>query len=104
MIQKINYGEFEFGENHYGAGSGSGRGPGGWNGGIRDVGPNWRHKKLDLLVFDGTNPDGWILRAERYFKFLQLNEAHQVEVAVVALEGDSLLWFQWENRRHPIVS
>lgn len=25
----------------------------------------WRLKKLDLPVFEGKNPDGWILRAER---------------------------------------
>lgn len=49
----------------YGVGSGSGGGPG-FNGSGRN---SWRHKKLDLPLFDGNNPDGWILRAERFFKF-----------------------------------
>lgn len=45
----------------------------GFNGG--GVGcSNWRYKGLDLPLFDGTNPDGWILRAERYFNFYRLTE------------------------------
>lgn len=53
-------------------------------------------------MFDGTNPDGWILRAERYFAFYRLNEAEKIEAAVVGFDGDALLWYQWENRRRPI--
>lgn len=42
----------------YGAG-GSGGGPG--------QGPrNWRYRKLDMLIFNGTDLDGWILRVERF--------------------------------------
>ncbi|KAL8118331.1 hypothetical protein AgCh_016023 [Apium graveolens] len=64
--------------------------------------PNWRFKKLDLPTFEGNNPDGWILRAERYFKFYRLSEDEQVEAAVVSLDGDALLWYQWEHNRRPI--
>lgn len=85
-------------------GKGSGGGPGGGygNGVYGGGGTNWRHKKLDLPLFDGTNPDGWILRAERYFSFYRLNEEEKIEATVVALEGQALLWFQWEHRRRPI--
>lgn len=62
----------------------------------------WRNKKLDLATFDGNNPDGWILRAQRYFRFYRLSEEDKVEAAVVSLEGDALLWFQWEHGRRPI--
>ena len=88
-----------------GAGSGSGGGPGyfGSNGAPSGGGRNqWRHKKLDMPLFDGTNPDGWILRAERFFNFYGLAEEEKVEATVVALEGQALLWFQWEHRRRPI--
>lgn len=47
---------------------------------------------------------GWILRAERYFSFYRLSEEDRLEAAVVALEGDPLLWYQWEHRRRPIKS
>lgn len=53
-------------------------------------GGGWRFKRLDLPVFEGPNPDGWILRAERFFKFYGLNEDEKLEAAVVALDGDAL--------------
>ncbi|KAK1356693.1 hypothetical protein POM88_049949 [Heracleum sosnowskyi] len=34
-------------------------------------GGNWRYRKLELPVFDGSNPDGWILRAERFIMYAQ---------------------------------
>lgn len=63
---------------------------------------NWRFRKLDMPLFDGSNPDGWIIRAERYFLFYRLNESEKLEASVVALEGDALFWYQWEHRRRPI--
>lgn len=33
---------------------------------------NWKYCKLDLPKFNGENPDGWILREERYFTFWPL--------------------------------
>ncbi|CAH1440276.1 unnamed protein product [Lactuca virosa] len=82
-----------------GSNDGGGRQQGGDYGG----GTNWRFRKLDMPLFDGENPDGWILRAERYFNFYKLSEADKLEAAVVALEGDALLWFQWEHNRRPIT-
>lgn len=74
---------------------------GGFGGGYRGGG-GWRAKKLDLPIFNGANPDGWIMRAERFFHFYRLTEEEKVEAAVVSLDGDALLWYQWEHRRRPI--
>lgn len=64
---------------------------------------NWRYKKLDLPPFEGINPVGWIMRAERYYHFYRLSEEVKVEAVVVGLEGDTLLWYQWEQQtRKPI--
>lgn len=57
---------------------------------------------MDLPVFDGTNPDGWILRAERYFSFYRLSEEERLEAAIVGFDGDALAWYQWEHNRRPI--
>lgn len=82
-----------------------------WGGGNSDAGggfgqsgghSNWKYRKLDMPVFDGTDPDGWILRVERYFGFYRLTEDEMLEAVVVAMEGDALRWYQWENKRHPI--
>ncbi|KAL4557226.1 hypothetical protein LXL04_035399 [Taraxacum kok-saghyz] len=71
-------------------------------GGDSGGGSTWRFRKLDMPLFDGINPDGWILKAERYFSFYRLYESDKLEAAVVALEGDPLLWFQWEDKRYPV--
>ncbi|KAL4591834.1 hypothetical protein LXL04_004807 [Taraxacum kok-saghyz] len=72
------------------------------SGGEHGGGNHWRFRKLDMPLFDGSNPDGWILRAERYFRFYKLPEEDKIEAAVVSLEGDALLWYQWEHGRRPI--
>lgn len=46
----------------------------GGNGGLNDGHTNWKLRKLDLPTFDGTNPDGWILRAKGFFHFYRLND------------------------------
>lgn len=73
---------------------------GGFHGGVS----NWKLRKLDLPIFDGVNPDGWILRAERFFHFYRLSEEEQLKAAIVALNGDALLWYQWAHDRHPITT
>lgn len=30
---------------------------------------NWRYRKLDMSIFDGSDPVGWILRVKWYFTF-----------------------------------
>lgn len=51
---------------------------------------NWWYRKLDMPIFDGTDPDGWVLRVDRYFNFYRLTEEERLEAVVVALEGDAL--------------
>lgn len=55
-----------------------------------------------MPLFDGKDPDGWVVKAERYFGFYYLNEEEKMEAAVVGLEGDALSWYNWEHRRRPI--
>lgn len=96
-----------------GYGSGRGPGPGPGRGGAEMGGyvqqghvggSQWKLKKLDLPLFFGENPDGWIMRAERFFSFYKLTEGEQLEAAIVAMDGDALLWFQFENGRRPVRS
>ncbi|KAJ9552222.1 hypothetical protein OSB04_016267 [Centaurea solstitialis] len=60
-------------------------------------------RKLEIPTFDGSDPDGWILRAERYFDVNRLTQTEKIDVSFIAFEGTALEWFQWENRRHPIT-
>lgn len=54
---------------------------------------SWKYRKLDMSLFDGTDPDGWLLRVDRYFNFYLLIEEERLKTVVVALEGDALRWF-----------
>ena len=76
--------------------SGGGVNVGGDNGGFNYAtggpghGASWRYRKLDMPVFDGTDPDGWLLRVERYFKFYRMSEEDMLDAAAVAMDGEAL--------------
>ncbi|KAI3520275.1 hypothetical protein L1887_09596 [Cichorium endivia] len=59
-------------------------------------------RELQMPLFDGNNSMGWILEIERCFSFYRLREEDWLEVAVMTLEGDALLWYEWEHRRRAI--
>ncbi|TXG60193.1 hypothetical protein EZV62_014766 [Acer yangbiense] len=63
---------------------------------------DFRFRKLEMPVFDGTNPDGWILKAERYFSLQRFNNEEKLEASVIGFEGDALLWYQWEHKKRPM--
>ncbi|CAI9279997.1 unnamed protein product [Lactuca saligna] len=53
-----------------------------------------------MILFDGTNTEEWILNIER--SFCSYEDEETMEVAVGALAGGTLLWYEWEHRRRPI--
>ncbi|KAL2466243.1 hypothetical protein Adt_42094 [Abeliophyllum distichum] len=59
-------------------------------------------RRMDMPVFTGEDPDGWIFRAERYFAINRMTEELKLEAVVVCFEGESLAWYQWEEKRRPI--
>lgn len=65
----------------------SGSGWGGHGGGNR------RYRKLDMPLFDDQEPDGWVVKAERYFNFYYLTEDEKMKAAVVGLERNALSWY-----------
>ncbi|KAL4558953.1 hypothetical protein LXL04_031079 [Taraxacum kok-saghyz] len=65
---------------------------------------NYRSRKIDMPLFNGTDPDGWILQAERYFAIYQLLNEEKMEAAVLSLGGDALAWFRWSNKQRVITT
>lgn len=51
---------------------------------------------MKMPLFEGDDPDGWILRSEKHFTVCRLNEEEKVDTVVVAMEGDAMKWFQRE--------
>ncbi|RWV77443.1 hypothetical protein GW17_00061726 [Ensete ventricosum] len=45
--------------------------------------------KVDFPRWEGDSI-GWILRAERYFRFYRTTDATRVEIAAIHLEGDAI--------------
>ena len=52
-----------------------------------------------MPLFNGSNPDGLILKVEQYFALNLLTNEEKLEAAVMALEGQALFWYQWKNRK-----
>ncbi|KAL5564770.1 hypothetical protein UlMin_027934 [Ulmus minor] len=63
-----------------------------------------RGKKLELPLFEGDNPFGWLFRADRYFAVNAITEGEKVYAASVCLEGPALNWFQWVDSQTPFRS
>lgn len=61
-----------------------------------------RPRRLELHLFSGDNPYGWLNRAERYFHFNAIDDKDKLEATVVCLEGRAPNWFQWWETRTPI--
>ena len=63
-----------------------------------------RRKQLDCPLFSGMDPDGWLFRMNQYFSINRFSEKEKLMAAGVALEGDALSWFQWQNQRRPFIT
>lgn len=55
-----------------------------------------RDRRLEMSVFEGDDPDGWVFWVERYFCMNQLLDAEKLDSAALCFEGAALAWFQWE--------
>ncbi|KAL5552261.1 hypothetical protein UlMin_002437 [Ulmus minor] len=71
-------------------------------GGNRDLSDHRR--KLELPLFEGENPHGWIFRAERYFAYRGVKETEKITLATICLEGRVLSWYLWADAKTPFQS
>ncbi|KAL9441368.1 hypothetical protein AB3S75_019953 [Citrus x aurantiifolia] len=56
-----------------------------------------------MPLFGCSNPNGWILKAERYFSVNQLSNEEKLKAAIIAFEEDALLWYQCENKKRSMM-
>ena len=56
-------------------------------------------RKLELLVFVGDDPEGWLFRVERYFEINRLTPTKKLCAVVVCLEGETLASYYYEDGR-----
>lgn len=63
--------------------------------------PEFRLKRLEMPIFDGENPKGWLFRSERYFSVNMVWEPEKLEAVVVCVDEGALTWYQWAEGRQP---
>ena len=50
-------------------------------------GSNWKNRRLDFPTYYGEDPDGGLMKAEKYFSFYHLSDREKLEAAVICFEG-----------------
>ncbi|XP_028755422.1 uncharacterized protein LOC114714818 [Neltuma alba] len=61
-----------------------------------------RQMKLDFPRFDGKDALDWIFRAERFFKYYEIQESQRLIIAAIHFDGEVLPWFQMLERSHRV--
>ena len=60
-------------------------------------------KKIEMPIFSGSGPYGWIARIERYFRFGNYHGRDRLDLIAVSLEGPVLNWFNSEMDTVPFT-
>ncbi|XP_076928272.1 uncharacterized protein LOC143592185 [Bidens hawaiensis] len=55
---------------------------------------NPKPPKINLPLFDGSNPLGWIFQADNFFNYYKVPTEDRVELTVFHFVGDALSWYQ----------
>ncbi|XP_038999500.1 uncharacterized protein LOC120125070 [Hibiscus syriacus] len=53
----------------------------------------WQRQKIELSIFEGLNPRGWLQKCLKYFSLCNIAYEQRVEVATMYLAGKAEVWF-----------
>ena len=56
-------------------------------------------RRLEMPIFEGWNPEGWIFCIEQFFQGHGMTEGEKLVAATISLDGEALAWFQCEDGR-----
>ncbi|VFQ62981.1 unnamed protein product [Cuscuta campestris] len=59
--------------------------------------------KVEFPKFSGEDPQGWVLKAEKYFRYYGTSEEDKVEIAAMHLERDTLDLFSWISAERTLL-
>ncbi|XP_058784315.1 uncharacterized protein LOC131659094 [Vicia villosa] len=62
--------------------------------------PTTRTPKLELPMFDGSNPLDWLFQAEQFFNFYNMPPENRLSLISFYMKGDALSWFKWMHQSH----
>ena len=58
--------------------------------------------RLEMSIFEGWNREGWVFRVECFFVAHSMSKGDKFAAATISLEGEVLVWFQWEEGRRSV--
>ncbi|KOM41166.1 hypothetical protein LR48_Vigan04g136400 [Vigna angularis] len=68
------------------------------DGGHREQQPYWR-RRVDLPIFEGSDPLNWIYRADKFFELQGVSEEEKLRLAYISMEGIAGHWFRfWREK------
>lgn len=51
--------------------------------------------KIEFPKFDGTDPKGWVIKAEQYFEFISIDNFRKVKLSGLHFEGKDNVWYRF---------
>lgn len=63
-----------------------------------------RFQQMDMPFSTREDPSGWVFRTERYFLFYRMMNSEKIQVAEMAMKGDALAWYRWQDVHCPFYS
>ncbi|CAA7049796.1 unnamed protein product [Microthlaspi erraticum] len=64
--------------------------------------PTIQSKKVDLPLYEGSNPDDWLFRMEKCFGMNNVPESEKLEQALTCLTGAAVTWWRFSQEREHI--
>lgn len=58
-----------------------------------------KFKKVEMPVFNGSDPDSWLFRADHYFNTHKLSDSKKLMMVVISFEEAVLDWFKSKEER-----
>ena len=69
------------------------------------AGEPWRTgRHLEMPVFNGECPKGWIFKAKHFCEMHRLSEMEKLMATGVSFEDEALAWYRWTDASTPFMS
>nr|GEZ01440.1 retrotransposon Gag domain, retroviral aspartyl protease [Tanacetum cinerariifolium]GFA23000.1 retrotransposon Gag domain, retroviral aspartyl protease [Tanacetum cinerariifolium] len=65
--------------------------------------PQRPYNKIDFPIFSSGDPRGWLMKAEKYFRYYQIPDEEKVEIASMHLEGEALDLYSWLSHDQTVI-
>ncbi|KAK6123709.1 hypothetical protein DH2020_042544 [Rehmannia glutinosa] len=66
--------------------------------------PHLTSKHIEIPMFTGDDPIGWLARAEQYFAIQRTREDLKVATTFISMEGPALHWLRWLQQQSPTLT